>query len=138
MYKILIIDSNSLFRKSLRKSLGARFPTIEIQESGSGAEGLRKVDTFAPQLIFIDIHLSDISGFDFAKKIKRTYPETIIATFTSFDSPEYQSAAAACGVAHLIPKDDWSGSDILSLVESILASTHTSDLVKAEKDHSES
>ena len=119
-YKILIIDSNTLFRKSLRKSLCARFPTIEIQESDSGAEGLRKVGAFAPQLIFIDIHLSDVSGFDFAKKIKSTCPQTIIATFTSFDSPEYQSAAAASGVDHLIPKDDWTGNDILSLVESIL------------------
>lgn len=138
MYKILIIDSNTLFRKSLGKSLCARFPAIEIQESASGAEGLRKVEAFAPQLIFIDIHLSDISGFDFAKKIKTAYPEIIIVTFTSFNSPEYQSAAAACGVEHLIPRDDWTGNDILSLIDSILADTQTPALEKAEKDHSES
>ena len=137
MYKILIIDSNTLFRKSLGKSLCTRFPAIEIQESSTGAEGLRSVDAFAPQLIFIDIHLSDISGFDFAKKIKSAYPETIIATFTSFDSPEYRSAAAACGVEYLIPKDDWTGNDILSLVESILADTQTSPPDKAEKKRSE-
>ena len=138
MYKILIIDSNALFRKSLGKSLCARFPQIEIQESGSGADGLRKVEAFAPQLIFIDIHLSDINGFDFTKKIKTAYPEITIATFTSFDSPEYQSAAAACGVDHLIPKDDWTGNDILSLVESIFTETPTSHPAKAEKNHFES
>ena len=121
MFKILIIDSNTLFRKSLGKSIFARFPAVEIQETGSGAEGLRKVDEFAPQLIFIDIHLSDISGFDFAKKIKIAHPEIIIATFTSFDSPEYQAAATACGVEYLIPKDDWSSEKILEFVESVLA-----------------
>ena len=120
MFKILIIDSNSLFRKSLGKSLLARFPAVEIQEADSGAEGLKKVDSFSPQLIFIDIYLSDISGFDLAKKIKTPYPEIIIATFASFDSPEYQAAAAAAGVAYLIPKDDWSSAKILEFVESLL------------------
>ena len=56
MFKIMIIDSNTLFRKSLGKSLFARFPAAEIQETGSGAEGLQKVGAFAPQLIFIDIY----------------------------------------------------------------------------------
>ena len=120
MFKILIIDSNTLFRKSLAKSLFARFPAVEIQEAGSGAEGLQKVDAFTPLLIFIDIYLADISGFDLAKKIKTSYPQIIIATFASFDSPEYQAAAAACGVEYLIPKDDWSSEKILEFVESVL------------------
>ncbi len=121
MFKILIIDPNTPFRESLKKSIITRFPAVELQEAGSGAEGLNKVDTFAPQLIFIDIYLPDISGFDLAKKIKTSYPEIIIATFASFDSPEYQAAAAACGVKYLIPKDDWSSEKLLEFVESVLA-----------------
>jgi len=121
MFKILIIDSNTLFRKSLGKSLFARFPAVEIQEAGSGAEGLQKVGAFAPQLIFIDIYLSDISGFDLAKKIKTSYPEILIAVFSSIDTPEYRAAAAACGVEYLIPKDDWGSEKILGFVASALA-----------------
>jgi len=41
MFKILIIDSNTLFRESLGKSLYGRFPAAEIRKAGSGAEGLR-------------------------------------------------------------------------------------------------
>ena len=120
MFRILIIDPNTPFRESLRKIINGRFPTIEIQEAAAGAEGLAKLNTFAPLLIFIDIYLSDISGFDLAKKIKTSYPQIIIATFASFDSPEYQAAAAACGVEYLIPKDDWSSEKILEFVESVL------------------
>jgi two-component system LytT family response regulator len=123
MLKILIIDSNTLFRKSLEKSLSSRFPAVEIQETGSGADGLQKVAAFAPQLIFIDIYLSDISGLNLAKKIKTYYPQIIIATFASFDSPEYQAAAAACGVEYLIPKDDWSSEKILEFVESVMTNS---------------
>ena len=120
MFKILIIDSNTLFRKSLGKSLIVRFPAVEIQDTGTGAEGLRKMEAFVPQLIFIDFYLSDISGFDLAKKIKASSPEIVIAIFASFDSPEYQAAATACGVKYLIPKDDWSSEKILEFVESVL------------------
>ena len=137
MYKILIIDANTLFRESLVKSLCTRFAAVEIQQAASGAEGLRKLGSFAPQLIFIDIYLSDISGFDLAKKIKRLYPEIIIATFASFDSPEYRAAAAQCGVEHLIPKDDWTAADILTLVESIRSDSELSHMAATENKNSE-
>ena len=70
MFRILIIDPNTPFRESLRKIINGRFPTIEIQEAAAGAEGLAKLNTFAPLLIFIDIYLPDKNGLDLARKIK--------------------------------------------------------------------
>jgi DNA-binding NarL/FixJ family response regulator len=136
MFKILIIDSNTLFRRSLGKSLYGRFPAVEIQEAGSGAVGLRKVGSFAPQLIFIDIYLPDISGYDLAKKIKSSYPEIIIAIFVSLDSPEYRAAAAQCGVEHLIPKDDWTAADILDWVQSTRSDYEISHMIKTKNEKS--
>lgn len=119
-FRILIIDPNAPFRKSLVKSLTRRFPEAEIQQAGSGAAGFGKIDTSTPQLIFIDIYLPDGSGLDLAKKIKASYPQMVVAVFTRFDSPEYRAAAKNSGVAHLIPKDDWTGEDILGLVRDVL------------------
>jgi DNA-binding NarL/FixJ family response regulator len=119
MFRILIIDPNTPFRESLRKIIHDRFPRIEIQEAAAADEGLRRLNTFTPLLVFIDIYLPDRNGLDLAKKIKASHPEIIIAIFTRYDSPEYQTAANDSGVEHLIPKDDWSGVDILALVESI-------------------
>ncbi len=126
MFRILIIDPNTPFRESLRKIINGRFPNIEIQEAAAGAEGLAKLNTFAPLLIFIDIYLPDKNGLDLAKKIKASYPEIIVAIFARYDSPEYRAAANDSGVEHLIPKDDWTGEDILALVESIFLDTEIS------------
>lgn len=123
MFKILIIDANTPFRKSLRTSLVRRISAVAIQEAGSAAEGLKKIDSFTPHLIFIDFYLADMHGLALAKKIKTSYPEIIILLFASFDSPEYQRAAAQCGVEHLIPKDDCTVRDILDLAESILSAS---------------
>jgi DNA-binding NarL/FixJ family response regulator len=133
MLRILIIDPNIPFRESLGKIISDRFPRIEIQESETADEGWRRLKTFAPQLIFIDIHLPDRNGLDLAKEIKTSFPEIIIAIFARYDSPEYQAAANDSGVEHLIPKDDWTGEDILALIESILFDADPSRLMKIEK-----
>jgi hypothetical protein len=60
-----------------------------------------------------------------------------MAIFVRYDSPEYQAAANECGVAHLIPKDDWTVKDILGLVETILSGRQKSNLKKAESGPSQ-
>ena len=130
MLRILIIDPNIPFRESLGKIINGRFPSIQIQESEAADEGLRRLKTFAPQLIFVDIHLPDRNGLDLAKEIKTSFPGIIIAIFARYDSPEYQAAANDSGIEHLIPKDDWTGEDILALVESILLDDGTSPALR--------
>jgi DNA-binding NarL/FixJ family response regulator len=133
MFRILIIDPNTPFRESLRKIINGRFPAIEIQEAAAGAEGLAKLNTFTPLLIFIDIYLPDKNGLDLARQIKASYPEIIVAIFARYDSPEYQTAVHDSGVEHLIPKDDWTGEDILALVESIFLDTEISRPAKIDR-----
>lgn len=125
MYRILIIDPNVPFRKSLSKIIIDRFPQIEILEASAGDQGLIRLKTSTPALVFIDIYLPDQNGLDLARTIKTAYPEIIIAIFARYDSPEYQAAANDSGVTYLIPKDDWTGADILALVESILIDSGT-------------
>ena len=94
MFKILIIDPNTPFRKSLIKSLINQFPDVELRDAASGKEGLNQMDTFTPHLIFMDLYLPDISGLDLAKKIRASHSEIILAIFVRYDSPEYQEAAS--------------------------------------------
>jgi len=121
MFKILIVDPNDPFRQSLKKVLMNRFPYIDIQEAADGIEGMDKVNSFDPNLIFLEIHLPAQSGLDLARRIKSDHPDIVIAILTSYDLPEYQRAAEASGVAHLVPKDDWTGVDMTDLVELILS-----------------
>jgi DNA-binding NarL/FixJ family response regulator len=104
----------------------SKFSAAELREAGSGEEGLYQIDTLAPQMIFIDIYLPDISGLELARKIRETHSEIIMAIFASFDSPEYQATGSDSGVEHLIPKDDSTVKDILALVESVLSGTRIS------------
>lgn len=129
MFKILIIDPNDPFRRSLKKILINRFRSVDVQEASNGKEGIEKVNTFQPHLIFLEIHLPLETGLDIARQIKADHPEIIIVILTSYDFPEYQIAAEESGVTQLVPKDDWTGEDMIALVHSIIA-----DLEMDEQD----
>jgi len=120
MFKILIVDPNDPFRRSLKKVLISRFPFVDIQEAADGDEGMRKLEAHHPDLIFLEIHLPAETGLDLAGRIKADHPEIIIVILTSYDLPEYKIAVEQSGVEHMVPKDDWTGEDMIALVQSIL------------------
>ena len=82
---------------------------------------------FNPDLIFLEIHLPSESGLDLARQIKHDHPEIIIVILTSYDLPEYEAAAKKSGIEHLVPKDDWTGEDMVALVHTILADLNISN-----------
>ena len=121
MFKILIVDPNDPFRRSLKEVLVNRFPSVDIQEAADGNEGLQKVAVFHPDLIFLEIRLPAETGLELAGRIKADHPDIIIVILTSYDLPEYKIAVEQSGVEHMVPKDDWTGEDMIALVQSILS-----------------
>lgn len=120
MFKILIVDPNNPFRRSLKQVLVNRFPGVDIRQAPDGPHGLELVRSFRPNLIFLEMHLPSESGLDLARQIKTDHPEIIIVILTSYDLPEYKAAVKESGVEHLVPKDAWTGEDMMALVQSIL------------------
>ena len=134
MFKILIVDPNDPFRQSLKKVLVNRFPSVDIQEAADGNEGLQKVEDFHPHLIFLEIHLPAETGLELAGRIKANHPDIMIVILTSDDLPEYQTAAEQLGVEHMVPKDDWTGEDMIALVRSILSDLELDEQVYKDPD----
>ena len=102
MFTILIIDDNTPFRHTLRKTLESSFPFAAIEEASQGEEGLQKIDDCLPHLIFMDIHLPDMNGLNLTRKIKTEYSATCIVVLTTYDLPEYRTAAIDSGAEYLL------------------------------------
>jgi len=119
MIRILIVEDNASFRQSLKEILHLRFPSIVIDEAAKGNEALRKVDTFFPDLIFMDINLPDENGLLLTQQIKRGHPEIIVCILTSYDLPQYRETALQCGAACFIVKDSLVWKEIEALIKAI-------------------
>ena len=121
MINLLIIDPNVPFQQSLKKLLRKHFPHIDVDVACNGQEGLRKTGALHPHLILLEIHLPGTSGLELAGQVKSIQPKAVIALLTSYNSPEYETAARQAGIEYLIPKDEWTGDDIVRLVQSIVS-----------------
>jgi two-component system response regulator YesN len=126
MFKLLIVEDNFSFRDSLKEILLARFPEMFIEEAGDGDEAMQKVDSFQPDLIFMDVKLPGESGLKLTERIKIRYPKMKIVVLTSYDLPEYREAAARFGANDFLTKGSSTREEILKLVESL-----SSDLSKS-------
>ena len=64
MTRVAIVDDEPPARKKLRHLLSAA-PDMEIAaEAGTGAEAITKINSERPDLVFLDIQLPDMTGFD--------------------------------------------------------------------------
>jgi DNA-binding NarL/FixJ family response regulator len=119
--KTLIVEDNATFRGLLRDSLQSLFPTMMIQEATEGNEALQRVDTFRPELIFMDIRLPGENGLQLTHRIKTNYPDTKVIILTAYDVPEYREAATRCGASCFLAKDSLNLGQVETLVKSVLS-----------------
>src|ERR1035438_6271559 len=79
MIKTIIIDDERLARNELKKLL-TDFPEIEvIAEAANANEGIEKIDSLSPDLIFLDIQMPGKTGFDMLAELDKA-PDVIFTT----------------------------------------------------------
>jgi two-component system, LytTR family, response regulator len=79
MQKAIIIDDERLARNELKKLL-QEFPEVEvIGEAANANEGIEKIESLNPDLIFLDIQMPGKSGFDMLTQIEKA-PHVIFVT----------------------------------------------------------
>ncbi|MNE17087.1 Transcriptional regulatory protein YehT [compost metagenome] len=69
-FKTIIIDDEPLARNRLRRLLGTFSSVFSIEaEAANGQEGLELIEEIQPDLIFLDIEMPVLTGFDMLKKL---------------------------------------------------------------------
>ena len=79
-YKAIVIDDEPAARR-LMKSLLQEYSEIVtvIAEAGTGGEAIQKIEELNPDLIFLDIQMPDLTGFEVIEKLSRK-PNIIFTT----------------------------------------------------------
>ncbi|MEP7372582.1 MAG: LytTR family DNA-binding domain-containing protein [Chitinophagaceae bacterium] len=79
-YKAIVIDDEPAARR-LMKSLLQEYTDLVtvIDEAGTGGEAIQKIEQLNPDLIFLDIQMPDLTGFEVIEKLSRK-PNIIFTT----------------------------------------------------------
>jgi two-component system, LytTR family, response regulator len=82
MYKIVIVDDEPLARSIVKEYLQKHTELELAQECGDGFEGVKAIQQHKPDLIFLDIQMPKINGFEMLELVDD--PPAVIFT-TAFD-----------------------------------------------------
>lgn len=83
MYSAIIVDDEALAREGLERQLSA-FPEIEIvARCANGPEALRAVETFRPDVMFLDVRMPRLSGFEVVELLGDEAP--LVVFITAYD-----------------------------------------------------
>ena len=81
MTKVLIVDDEILARRRVRELLAGN-PVIQIVgEAATGEDAIKLIDERDPDLVYLDIRLTDMTGFDVLERLpKEQMPMVIFVT----------------------------------------------------------
>ena len=82
MYKVILIDDEPLARQLLRALLLPYKQVEVVAECGDGFEGFKAIQEHNPDLIFLDIQMPRLNGFEMLELLDT--PPAVIFT-TAFD-----------------------------------------------------
>jgi two-component system LytT family response regulator len=77
--KALIVDDERLARQELRRLLKAHAEVEIVAEANSGGEALQRIQTESPDLVFLDIQMPGLNGFDLLERLD-DLPQIIFTT----------------------------------------------------------
>ncbi|MDF1696594.1 MAG: LytTR family DNA-binding domain-containing protein [Saprospiraceae bacterium] len=77
----LIIDDDPFIVDLLRDKLSLYVPEVNILSTAdSGTRGLQVISTYKPDLIFLDVEMTDMTGFEMLSQVEKINFQTIFIT----------------------------------------------------------
>lgn len=67
--RVILVDDEELARRRLRKLLGKYDDVKIVDEARNGEEAIEKIETIRPDVIFLDIQMPGLDGFDVVRRL---------------------------------------------------------------------
>ncbi|MBI1967022.1 MAG: response regulator [Gemmatimonadetes bacterium] len=83
--KVLIVEDEGALRTSYERFFAERY---ELALAGTGAEGLRRLGDFNPDVLVLDLRLPDTDGIALLQNIRQTHPKLPVVVTTAYVSME--------------------------------------------------
>jgi DNA-binding NarL/FixJ family response regulator len=103
--RVLLVDDHTLVRAGIR-SLLEKMPEVEVvAEAGDGRTALGLIQTYSPNLVLMDIAMSELNGLQATERIAREFPAVRVIILSMHANEEYVLQALRSGAAGYLLKD---------------------------------
>jgi DNA-binding NarL/FixJ family response regulator len=105
MTRVLLADDHALVRAGIRALL-ERIPSIEVVgEAGTGREALELVRSKLPNIVLMDIAMTELGGLEALPRITKDFPSVKVIILSAHASEEYVIRALREGASGYMLKD---------------------------------
>ena len=116
--RVMLVDDHEIVRDGIRAMLSAQEDIVVTSEAGSVIEAVDEADRTRPDVIVMDVRLSDGSGIEATREIRAKHPETRVLMLTSFADDEALFASIMAGASGYVLKQVKSG-DLLRAIRAV-------------------
>jgi DNA-binding NarL/FixJ family response regulator len=103
--KILIADDHKILRQGIRSLLAPQADFEVVGETADGPETLKETFKLKPDVVLMDIGMSNLNGFEATRQIKKKSPEVKVLILTMYQDDEYVLQALQSGASGYVLKD---------------------------------
>jgi DNA-binding NarL/FixJ family response regulator len=105
MTRVLLADDHALVRAGIRALL-EKIPSIEVVgEAGTGREALELVRSTLPNIVLMDIAMTELGGLEALPRITKDFPSVKVIILSAHASEEYVIRALRDGASGYMLKD---------------------------------
>ncbi len=116
--RVMIVDDHEIVRDGIRAMLDPEDDVVVTAEAGTVSEAVSEADRTRPDVVVMDVRLSDGSGIEATREIRAKQPATRVLMLTSFADDEALFASIMAGASGYVLKQVKSG-DLLRAIRAV-------------------
>jgi DNA-binding NarL/FixJ family response regulator len=103
--RVFLVDDHALFRAGVRAELSSAAERVEVVgEAGSVAEAVAGIGYLRPEVVLLDVHLSDGGGAEVLRRVRDRHPDVVFLALSVSDAAEDVIAVIRGGARGYVTK----------------------------------
>jgi DNA-binding NarL/FixJ family response regulator len=117
---ILIVDDHGVVIEGIKSVLRERLEFEVVGAAFNGRQAIDLVKDTRPDIVIMDISMTNMNGVEATKEIKRIFPETQIIIYSMFSNEEFVIELFKVGISGYVLKQD-PFSDLILAIDAVKA-----------------
>ncbi len=116
--KLLVADDHKIFRQGIKKLLEEESDMQVVGEAANGREAVKRATELKPDVVLMDITMSNLNGLEATRQIKKALPNAKVIMLTMHKNEEYVLQSFQAGASGYILKEG-AVEELVSAIRSI-------------------
>jgi DNA-binding NarL/FixJ family response regulator len=102
--RVFLVEDSDILRQRLTQTISDIPRTQIIGSADNASDAIAQIKASQPQLVILDIHLKQSSGYEVLCEVKAQRPETRVLILTNYSYPQYRAKYLEAGADYFFDK----------------------------------